>query len=252
MTLKRLAAFATLFLSAFLVACGHTFFGGALPGTQQSPHYTFHYTPGDTVDSAHQEAFYDWDTAHLSLNLSTRIQYYKFIDAGQKRQLTGNAGHGEADPTTFSIFIIWPWDNHETTHILTAQLGTPCAMINEGIAVANQIDPLDDSYTPAWNGQPLHALAQQLLQQGTLPSLPSMAESDSFRALDSNTSYPAAGSFILYLSDKYGVPQVLQLFPGATYTDPAATTEARFKQVFGISLTQAEQDWHAFLLQYTR
>ena len=251
-----LGAFSFLLLFAgfsLLAACG----GRSTPSltsvlteTQASAHYIYHYTPGDSVNPIYQEAFYTWDSAQLSVNLGQKIQYYKFTDANQKQQLTGMEGTGNADPSTDSIYTIWPKDNHETTHLLTATIGMPTPFINEGMAVANQTDPLDKIYTPNWNGNSPHYWAKQYLQAGQLPALSGLLDKTAFEAFDPNMSYPIAGSFLRYLIDTYGMTAVLKLFPGASSSDSPSTTISRFQDVFGKSFTGAEQDWHAFLMKY--
>ena len=255
---RGLGAFSFLLLIvvfSLLAACG----GGStspptlssvLTETQTSAHYIYHYTPGDSVNPIYQEAFYNWDSAQLSVNLEEKIQYYKFTDVNQKQQLSGVGGNAHADTSTNSVFTIWPSDNHETTHLLTATIGMPTPFINEGIAVANQTDPLDKIYTPNWNGNSPHYWAKQYLQAGQLPALSSLLDESAFEAFDPNMSYPIAGSFIRYLIDTYGMAAVLKLFPGASYSDSPSTTMSRFQEVFGKSFTSAEQDWHAFLMQY--
>jgi hypothetical protein len=238
---------------SFLASCGgvsRPSLTSVLTETQTSAHYIYHYTPGDSVNPTFQEAFYGWDSAQLSVSLGQKIQYYKFTDASQKQQLTGMVGNGNADPSTDSIYTIWPDDNHETTHLLTATIGIPTPFINEGMAVANQTDPLDKIYSPNWNGYSPHHWSKQYLQAGQLPALSSLLDQDTFEAFDSNMSYPIAGSFVRYLIDTYGISAVLKLFPGASYSDSPATTMSRFQDVFGKSFTDAEQDWHAFLMQY--
>ena len=229
--------FSSLLLIAgfsLLAACGGEApptLANTLTETQTSAHYIYHYTPGDSVNPVYQEAFYNWDSAQLSVNLGQKIQYYKFTDANQKQQLTGMAGNGNADPSTDSIYSIWPKDNHETTHLLTATIGMPTPFINEGMAVANQTDPLDKIYTPDWNGNSPHHWAKQYLQAGQLPALSSLLDKSAFEAFDPNMSYPIAGSFIRYLIDTYGITAVLKLFPGASYSDSPSTTMSRFQEV---------------------
>jgi hypothetical protein len=237
----------------FLASCGgvsRPSLNSVLTETQTSAHYIYHYTPGDSVNPAFQEAFYGWDSAQLSVSLGQKIQYYKFTDANQKQQLTGMAGNGDSDTSTDSIYIIWPDDNHETTHLLTATIGIPTPFVNEGMAVANQTDPLDKIYSPNWNGDSPHYWAKEYLQSGQLPALSSLLDQNTFEAFDPNMSYPIAGSFVRYLIDTYGITAVLKLFPGASHSDSPATTMSRFQDVFGKSFTDAEQDWHAFLKQY--
>jgi hypothetical protein len=223
-----------------------------LTQTQQSAHFVFHYAPGDRIDVPRTEAFYTWISWQLSVDLGTRIQYFKFKDKQQKQSLTGLRGNANADPSLDTVYTIWPWETHEITHLLTARIGYPTDFFNEGIAVANQVDPLDDSYTPLWNSNSVHRCANDFLAAGALPSLASIVETTAFRAADPDITYPTAGSFVEYLIEQNGMQQVLQLFPGVSWQDSLAAAGARFQQVFGISLEQAEQAWHAVLQQYTR
>ncbi len=241
-------------ISAFLISCGSSTppppLLSVLTQTQESTCYTYHFSPGDSVNSAYNDAFCAWDSAQLGVKLNAKIQYYKFTDATQMAQLTGNPVNGYSDPANLVIYTIWSEDNHETTHVFTAVLGTPPPFFNEGMAVANQTDPLHGIYTPSWNGLTPHFWAKQYLQQGIMPALSSILDQKGFWALDSRATYPIAGSFVRYLIDTTSVATVLKLFPGASYNDSASTTEARFQEVFGEPLTTAEQNWHAFLLQY--
>jgi hypothetical protein len=218
-----------------------------LTETQQSEHFEFYYSPGDKVDVARTEAFYAWISGQLAVELETRIQYLKFRNKQQKQSLTGYGGNAEAYPSVNIVSTIWSWDNHEITHVLTYRIGEPTALFNEGIAVANQVSPSDNSTTPTWNMIPLHRCAQDLLASGKLPSLAGLVETDAFRAADPDVTYPTVGSFVEYLIEQYGLPRVLQLFPGATPLDSATVVGARFQQVFGIPFSTAEQDWLAFL-----
>lgn len=202
------------------------------------------------MNAAYDDAFCAWISAQVGVKLSGKIQYYKFKDAAQLSQLTGNSVNGYSNPANQEIYSVWPADNHETTHVFTAFLGTPPPFFNEGMAVANQTDPLAGVYTPSWNGLGPHFWAKQLLQQGIMPSISGVIDQKGFSALDPNATYPMAGSFVRYLIDTTSMATVLKLFPGASYSDSAATTEARFQAIFDEPLTTTEQNWHAFLLQY--
>ena len=54
-----------------------------------------------------------------------------------------------------------------------------------------------------------------------------------------------AGSFVLYLTDRYGLPAVLAFIGGASRTDSLATIQTRMLAAFGTSLEEAEADWLA-------
>lgn len=246
-----------LWVVLLLAGCGPT--GGALPPslidgvlTQRttSAHIVFHYAPGDQVDAVRTEAFYAWIAQRLAMDpnaLKAEIQYFKFQTVSQKQALTGIGGNGHAIPWTYSVYTIWGWDNHEITHVLTGQQGYPPDLFDEGFAVANQVDPSADAFTPTWNMVPLHACARALLAAGTLPALQDILETNAFRTVDPDVTYPTAGSFVAYLIEQYSLPAVMQLFPGSSWNDAAAVTAARFEQLFGTPLASAEQDWRAFL-----
>ncbi len=220
-----------------------------LSSTSQSAHYTYHMSPGDSVDIQRQEAYHAWITVQLGVNPSQPVQYYKYRDAAQKQSITGRAGNAFADNATFSIHTIWNWDNHEVTHLLTTLNGLPPSLFTEGIAVAYQMDPQAGDYTAKWSTVPIHTRAKTFLQQGTLPSLDVIVESIPFSNVDSNITYPSAGSFVRYLIDRDGLVKMQDMFRGATHLEPKATTLGRFQQIYGESLTQAEQEWRTFLQQ---
>ncbi len=245
----------TLWVTALSSGCGSS--GGPPPSpsseltqTQESTHFTFHYSPGDSTDAARAEAFYVWASTQLSVSPSGKIQYYKFRDVAQKQRLTGRGGNAEADLNKYQINTIWPWDNHEVTHLLSAPLGMPPPLFEEGLAVSMQTDPLNNFYTPTWSGKTPDAWAKQYLLQGTLFQVTNVVEAGAFVSQDANTSYPSAGSFVGFLVSQYGLPRVLQFFSSAHQNDSAAVSITRFQQVFGKSLSEVEQDWHSYLQQY--
>jgi len=251
------AIFLVIVLAAVAAACG----GGQAPlpsttqitqqlsSTTQSAHYNFHMSPGDSVDTQRQEAYHAWIAGQLGINPSRTVEYYKYRDAAQKQAITGRAGNAFADNATFSIHTIWNWDNHEVTHLLTTMNGLPPSLFTEGIAVAYQMDPQAGDFVAKWSSVPIHTRAKSFMQQGTLPSLDIIVESIPFSNVDPNITYPSAGSFVRYLIDRDGLAKMLQMFPGATHQEPKSTTLARFQQIYNESLTQAEQEWHTFLLQ---
>ena len=89
------------------------------------------------------------------------------------QQMTAKVTNGWADPATFAVHPIWPWDNHEVVHVITALFGRPSDFFNEGIAVAMSVDQ---------NGRWESALTFR--SHGELPRLSDMVETDAFRRLD--------------------------------------------------------------------
>ena len=98
--------------------------------------------------------------------------------------VTGKVTNGWADPPAFAIHTIWPWDNHEVVHVMTALVGRPTDFFNEGIAVAMSVDLQSDRLEPMWQSQTVHAWAANFRTNSQLPRLPDIVETDSFRQLD--------------------------------------------------------------------
>jgi hypothetical protein len=221
----------------------------ALPVTQLSANFIYHYSVGDSVDPPHEEAWFTWAVAHLGVNSPQKIEYYKYMSVTQMLQITGMAANGWADPPNFSVHTIFPWQGHEVVHVLTALVGRPSDFFNEGIAVSMQVDPYAPDPTLAlWNGQPLDGLAASALLQGQLPHLQDMADTTSFRLIPDVEGYPWAGSFVQFLVRTYGMPTTLAFFRGGAGRDESLSViESRFQQVYGITLGDADIAWRSYL-----
>jgi hypothetical protein len=219
----------------------------SLPVRVESAHYTFHLSQGDRVDPNHQEVWHEWAVVQLALAPDRKVQYYKYRDRAQMLQVTGKDANGWADPAAFAIHIISPWDSHEVVHVLTALIGRPSDFFNEGIAVAMSVDPSADQFIPQWLAQSVHAWTRQFRTAGQLPRLLDIVETDSFRKLSDTSSYPTAGSFMAFMIDTHGMDAVRRFFSGASRDESRPAIERRFAETFGMSLTAAEDAWHAFL-----
>lgn len=61
-------------------------------------------------------------------------------------------------------------------------------------------------------------------------------------------SYRVAGSFVLHMTERFGLPAVLQFFRGVNNRDESVTViRARMRSVFGVALEEIEQNWLAML-----
>ena len=219
----------------------------SLPTTTTTAHFVFHFQSGDTVDTSRQEQYYVWAVATLGVDPTQKIDYYKYFDRSRMIAITGRDTNGWADPSVFAVHTIWPWDNHETVHVYTALFGRPSDYFNEGIAVAMETDPANNDLVPRWSGTPLHALAKGFMQANRLSFVQDICDTDSFRKLDDSVSYPAAGSFVEFLIERYGMTRVKNFFTSSTRDDSRTTIHTKFQQAFGISVADADQAWRSFL-----
>lgn len=243
-------------VTAITLACGGESptspSGNWPPHTQTiaTAHFDFYFSQGDTVDAAWQEAFHEWATRELQVTITRRITYYKYMTPAHMLALHNGPGNinAWADPDRYLVHTIWPTDNHETIHLYSSTFGRATSLFNEGLAVAYQVDPVRGDLTPRWNNRHVHDIAYSLRLQGRLVPLARMLTIDGFRAIDSQVSYPEAGSFVRYLLDlQGGVPSIRDLFGRSTHQEPADATRRNFGSVYGRSLEEVEAAWHVFL-----
>jgi hypothetical protein len=220
----------------------------ALTQITNSTHYVVRAAPGDSVDVAWQEQYFDWVTTALQLGPSPPLEYNKYRDRAHLKALTGKETNGFAEPGTPRFHTIWPIDNHEVVHTLVIlQIGHPPALFSEGVAVAHQADPARGLLFPRWNGTDVHLLARDYDAAGRLPALSSLLRSNGFFDHDTNITYPCAGSFVRYLIDTRGLENFKSYLRDATFDDAASTTEARFQAAYGQALSLVWNEWRVWL-----
>lgn len=222
-----------------------------LPLTSESEHFTYHYSDVLPVDPTSQEAFYSWMAPQLGVSPTQKIQYYRFANAGEIQAATGHPTDGYADTANFAVYTVNAWENHEVVHLLTFLIGPSTDFFGEGFAVANTVDPANHDLTPKRHGTPVHDLARGYLTTGQLPHVPAIVVSDDFQHSGSpgEINYDAAGSFVEYLIEKYGMEKSLNLFRSMNRDMRFSAIDTRFQQIYAVSLSQADSDWRTFLSQ---
>jgi len=218
----------------------------ALPLVRETASMLYFHEPGDTIDVDRQELFNAWALGRLGVQPPQRVEYRKYFSREAMGRYTGNAGtNGYAEPERWRLHTIWPFDNHEVVHVYVAMIGRPSDFFNEGMAVSFQADPARGDFTVRFNGQQVHEACRAYLAAGTLPlPLSRYVTTEGFRGIqDSVLSYRMAGSFVLYLTERFGLPAVLGFFRSGAREDSLATTRARLQAAFGVTLEQAEAGW---------
>ncbi len=220
-----------------------------LSQTVQTEHFTFHVSPGDQVDTARQEAHYQWLVATLLVTVPQKLECFRYHDRDQIFRLTGRQTNGFAELATYKYHTIWSWDNHESVHCLvTSLIGWPPALFNEGFAVGLQTDPLSNRFTPMWNMIDLHVLAKQYLLEHSIPPLDTMLDSRTFFAYDPNMTYPVAGSFAEFLVSSRGMTPMKSFIAKASFYDTIQLTRDNFLEVYSEPLDTLWQQWQTFLI----
>jgi hypothetical protein len=220
----------------------------ALPLIGETANYVLRASEGDTIDSAWQEGYHAWATSMLGVSPGRKITFNKYTGRPHMQSVAGVGNtNAYADRDAYAIHTIWSIDNHEVVHLFTSSWGDPVALVNEGMAVAFQVDPARD-LTPRWSGTPLHDLTRQFRQQGRFVPLAALTETAGFRSQDPNVAYPESGSFMRWLIDEHGLDRVRGLYARAAGpTEGASGVRASFASVYRQSLDELEQAWVAFL-----
>ena len=212
----------------------------------------YYHEPGDSIDFAREEAFTAWAIERLGITLPQKVDYRKYTSRDAMGRYTGNGNtNGFAEPSLWRFHTIWPFDNHEVVHVYTAIIGRPSDFFNEGIAVSFQTDPASGDFDVKFNGEQVHAACRNYLRVGSLPlPLNRYVTTDGFRGIsDQVMSYRMAGSFVLYLTERFGLPAVLRFFQTNNRDESLATIRTRMQSTFGVTLEDAESGWLAMLRQ---
>lgn len=138
---------------------------------------------------------------------------------------------------------------HEEAHKILERAGAgPPPLFNEGFAMYAQ--------SPKSNQN--HRVALSALEQDALPSLPQIVDYKSFwkkwKSLGRNPSrmYEQAGSFVAFLFGRFGYRRFIAFSKKASYTDSKAKVGRVFREIYGMSLGEAEARWKSHLLKKRR
>ena len=215
----------------------------------ETQNFIFHYSQGDNVEPAWQEAFHEWTIGQLEVSIPKKIDYYKYWNVAHTEALTGKSPCW-SDSKNFAVHTIYPGDNHECVHLYTSLIGQPSDFFNEGIAVAFSTDPYNGDYVAKWRGESVHYWAKKFKNEGTLIPLNSMLEANDFRRYDGRITYPESGSFVSFMIDTYGIYKMKSIFQAGARMDSKEVIKQKFQSIYGFSIEQAENEWLIFLDSY--
>jgi hypothetical protein len=232
----------------------------------ESENFIFHYQPGDTVWVDRQEALHRWAVDYLGISLAKKIDYYKFDGFRDMTAAHGMRAAGRAFPRQYALATAYHWQSHEAMHIYTYWLcqNSTIRLYDEGMAVAHEIDPLNDNWVAHWNRADVdehiypYVYAEKVREHraaGRLYPIEWILESRSFDAAREKVMgtgygrvlYDQAGIFVSYLIDTYGIDKMKQAICSVTQGDTRDTILRRFEEVFGVSVQDAERRWWAHL-----
>lgn len=157
------------------------------------------------------------------------VSIFAVEDRDRMEDLIGRRTNATAYHASNALCLIWSGSGrasatHELLHVVAMNTwGVPDRWVNEGAAV---------DATGPWRGHDLHAVCKRRRADGTLPSLSDITRR--FNALPSTDSYPAAGSFIRYLRETYGLATLRAVWDGGDRVLPEVT---------GLDLAALEAAW---------
>jgi hypothetical protein len=210
------------------------FAGAALPGftlAAQTTHFSF-YSRGAKVEAEKSEKFLETVEKMLGTEMKGQAAYYAYRTPEEVEAATGTMAQGVTFSKQREIHSAHGFHAHEIVHLVAGQMGDPGAFFHEGLAVALGNEG-------RWNGTCVDKLAKK-----TAKSLSLQKVIDQFQTVDTQISFPVAGSFVRSLIKTHGMEKVSDFFKSCT---KAQNREAAFQKTFGVSIAQAAADWTATL-----
>ncbi len=232
---------------------------------KESEHFIFYWNEGDEVNIKSQECFYKYIVKLFKIKPEKRekITYWKFRTREEIERKTSFFADGFADIHLKKIGSINPWENHELIHILQFNYLKPSIVFfDEGLAVAFQIDPSKNCYTPYMktkqgNVMPLNEYLRIIIKEGKYINLENILTNNAFRNRTGEGPYIAyaeAGGFTKYLIDTYGLEAFFQLLKVLNIESmkqsylsliglQSLTIKQKIIQVYNLSLEILEKQW---------
>jgi hypothetical protein len=224
----------------------------------ESESFVFHFQPGDgdRVQVERSEAFHQWAVGYLGVSPPKKIDFYMFRTREEMQAAFGYRFGGRAFPPEFAVATAYSWHNHECFHLYTSLLGSPPRIFAEGMAVAHEFDPYNNVWVSQWNraepyGDPHFDIARRLKADGLLYPIESILESDNFnQRVDEEVvriAYEQAAAWVGYLIEAHGLDRMKEIVASIPYGASRNTIRSQFETVYGISVTEAEVAWLAWL-----
>jgi len=215
----------------------------------ESPNFTFAFQPGIARDRAQALAQVNERAVSFVLNLfkqttphwnKTFTAYFIGYDAKVfyvhhwGKGLSSDAGNFlwfDGNVPEFGLAV------HENTHMLMYQnWGHSSSFLNEGIAKYAEAMATDKNSN--------HRITQSNMREGKLFLLSEMAHISIGSDPRTPVAYPAAGSFVQFLVDKYSLNKIIEIYQrvGSAGEDRNAV-DAAWTAVYGKSLNDLEREW---------
>ena len=195
----------------------------------ESAHYRIHYPRANFKDAdvrailnAREAAYKKVTQALGTPRPEFRIRLFVFEDDAAKKQLTGIEDPAHAVPGARELDMTRRFARstspHEDVHVVARELFGPSSLTAtyEGLALAVE---------NSWRGDSMEVHAAIARSAGSLPELALVLDEERLRAYPNESGFLAAGIFMTWLRQTYGIDGVRKAY-GLTVGTPAALATA--------------------------
>ena len=188
------------------------------------------------------EYYLDQIKINLELKENFRIDSYIYEDRNQKRILLGAGSANIAKPWLRQIYLnsssYEESLKHELIHVVGGEFGTTPLKVAENFN-PSMIEGLAMAIENNYDGNPVHYMAKLAFQADYKIPIETLFSGLNFFNSTSSISYIYSGSFIKFLSEKYGVDKIKLLYANSD-----------FKQIFGKNLSALAVEYIGFVENY--
>ena len=218
----------------------------------ETPHFILNVRPGSFAEQNAArlgevlEDQYAFALSALDIRYAGRISLFLYASAADAGENNDRSGTAYPETGAVRAIVTPPLEttfgllSHESNHVIEHNaLGPPAtSFINEGLASAimsERFHPGGKSFLYPWTAR----------NAAQIPDLSNLVDDDTWGNYDSQLAYNASASFLAYILDQGGSARLKQL-----QSVRSSEFEARFQQIYGRSLDEAERDWRAFCAAY--
>jgi len=218
----------------------------------ETPHFILNVRPGSFAEQNAArlgevlEDQYAFALSALDIRYAGRISLFLYASAADAGENNDRSGTAYPETGAVRAIVTPPLEttfgllSHESNHVIEHNaLGPPAtSFMNEGLASAimsERFHPGGKSFLYPWTAR----------NAAQIPDLSSLVDDGTWGDYNSQVAYNASASFLAYILDQGGPARLKQL-----QSLRSSEFEARFQQIYGRSLDEAERDWRAFCAAY--
>ncbi|HEX9251339.1 MAG TPA: hypothetical protein VF870_03810 [Ignavibacteriaceae bacterium] len=215
-----------------------------LPKQIESESLVLHYDGIDSLNAKiialNQEFYYSELSTQLGVKPANKINVYLFNNREQKKIIFGAGNADVAKPWQYSIYIsAGSWQStlkHELAHVFTAEFGSGIFKLASGFNAA-LIEGMAESLDGISNDISIKDLTSIAFNNGYVVDIKSLFSGLSFFKGNSSLAYTYSGTFVQYLTQKYGIEKAKEFY-----------RDGDFESVFRIKIDTAQKEFEKSII----